>query len=267
MKEELFKIATAVTPEIFEFEFTIGTLVTRKTEYIEMLSSFESAGFTPDICEFLYLDNTLSNQFDGFRGLNKLIKKAKGKFIILCHQDVIINKDDVHSLRNCLAELSRKDPLWAVCGNAGARGPNDIVYHISYPEDVFMSKGKFPYKVSSLDENFLLIKNEANLSFSTDLDGFHLYGTDICLRAALDHFNCYVIAFNITHKSRGNLSADFFVTRKKLIKKYDNFFKSRWIQTTFTNLYLSGSGLKIFCSNAISLFFVRMKNGILKRTK
>jgi len=263
--DQLLQHAVSIAPRPHEFEFSICTLVTKKNEYAEMLASFNEAGFTSSICEYLYLDNSSENIYDGYKGLNLFLRQAKGKYIIICHQDILIAIDKLEHLTSCLLTLDKIDPNWALCGNAGAAGPNHIVYHISYPNGKQMSKGKFPEKVSSLDENFLLIKNDAHLSFSTDLQGFHLYGTDLCLNAALNSLTAYVIPFNLIHKSAGNLSPDFFSIRTAIIKKYNRFFKSRWIQTTFTTFYLSSSPFRFLFGNPLVLFFVRLKNGILKK--
>lgn len=260
--------AQSIGAATYSFEFSICTLVTKKEEYLEMLASFEQAGFNTAICEFLYLDNTLKNNFDGYSGLNLFLKQAKGKYIIICHQDILTTKDGINELRNCLSELDQTDPNWAICGNAGAAGPNHVVYHISYPGDKHLSKGNFPLKVSALDENFILIKNGTHLSFSSDLAGFHLYATDLCLHAELNGYSAYVIRFDLIHKSTGNLSPDFFALRKQLIKKYSRFFRSRWIQTNCTVFFLSNSLLERWLfGNPLALFLVRMKNSIKKKMR
>lgn len=257
--------AISITEKNYEFEFSICTLVTQKTEYIEMLNSFNEAGFTSDTCEFLYIDNSIENKYDAFQGLNLFLKQAKGKYIIVCHQDILINKDNRQDLKNLIVKLDGIDKNWAVCGNAGAMGPNHVVYHITYSNDETISKGNFPLRVSALDENFLLIKNEAVLSCSANLSGFHLYGTDLCLNAELNGYTSYAISFNLTHKSKGTVSPDFFKIRKELIKKYNHFFRSRWIQTNCTVFYISGSLFGRLCGNPVALFFVRMKNGLYKK--
>lgn len=262
-----FNIARPISLPTSEYEYSICTLVTRKAEYEQMLNSFLTKGFDEETCEYLYADNSTKNLFDAYSAINLFLKQAKGKYVIICHQDILINKDDIHVLRKCLATLDQKDSNWAVCGNAGAAGPNHIVYHISYPDGTFMNKGNFPLKVSSLDENFLLIKNDACLKVSGNLKGFHLYATDLVLQAELNGFNSYVIPFNITHKSRGNKEESFFILRKLFIRKYDHFFRSRWIQTNSTVFHLSGSFIGKLLGNPISLFFVRMINGIKKRAK
>lgn len=260
-------IARSISSPMYEYEYSICTLVTRKAEYEEMLDSFLKKGFDEKSCEYLYADNTKSNTFDAFLAINLFLRNARGKFIIICHQDVLIDKDDIETLRNCLTSLEKKDPRWAVCGNAGAAGPNHIVYHISYPDGTFMNKGAFPIKVSALDENFMLVKNSALLKVSNNLEGFHLYATDLVLQAELNGYTTYVIPFNLTHKSRGNRDNSFFIIRKALIKKYNHFFRSRWIQTNSTVFHLSGSFIGRLLGNPVSLFFVRMLNGIRKRAK
>ncbi|WP_421945292.1 hypothetical protein [Pedobacter sp.] len=263
----ILNIASSIQAENYAFEFSICTLVTRKQEYNEMLQSFLAKGFSEDKCEFIYADNTEKNNFDAFSAFNLFLKKAKGRYIIICHQDVLINKDGYDELIRCLGQLDNLDTNWGVCGNAGAAGPNHIVYYISYPDGTFMNKGKFPLKVTGLDENFLLVKNSANLKVSNNLNGFHLYATDLVLQAELNGFSSYVIPFNLTHKSRGNRDGDFFRIRNELISKYNRFFRTRWIQTNSTVFHLSGTFLGKLSGNPLFLFFVRMWNGLQKRRK
>lgn len=258
-------LSEVTVDKCYEYKYSIGSLVTRMEEYHEMVDSFITAGFNKDECEFLFINNTHTNSTDAYQGINLLLDKAKGQYIIICHQDILINKDKRTNLDQQLAGLDRLDPKWAVCGNAGAAGPNYIVYHISYPNDVFKHKGNFPLKVSSLDENFLLVKNSARLALSSDLSGFHLYGTDLCLNAELRGYNSYAIAFNLIHKSYGNRDKNFYAIRKKLIHKYDRFFRARWIQSPSTVFHLSGSLLARLSANPVSLFIVRMINGLKKR--
>jgi hypothetical protein len=247
------------------YDFSICTLVTRKDEYHEMIESFQNSGFGTDLCEYIYADNTKTNTFDAYKAINLFLRQAKGKYIIICHQDVLINKDNINDLRARLAELDTKDPNWGICSNAGAAGPNNVVYHISYPDSGFMSKGKFPLKVAAVDENFILVKNNALLKVSNDLKGFHLYGTDLCLQAQLNGYSAYAVTFNLTHKSRGNIDENFYQIRKDLVNKYDSFFKGRWIQTNISTFYLSGSSFKFLWANPLALFIVRMFNGIKKK--
>jgi len=259
--------AIAVRKPIFEFDFSICTLVNNRQEHGEMMDSFEKAGFSSGNCEFLYIDNTEKNNFDAYAGLNVMLQRARGKYVILCHQDILLKFDNRERLEQRISELEALDPKWVVAGNAGAAGPNHIVYKVAYPDGSVANKGSFPLKAQSLDEHFLLVKNGSGVSLSGDLYGFHLYGTDICLQAALKGYNSYVIDFLLLHKSRGNPDQSFDECLKNLVKKYNRFFRSRWIQTTVAAFYLSGTGGTQFNNNAMSLFGIRMWNGLKKRLR
>lgn len=221
----------------FPIRYSICTLVTNHSEYTEMVNSFIGAGFNGDKCEFIFADNTLSNDFDAYRAINRFLREARGKYIIICHQDVLIEHDGEPVLRTCLDELDELDPHWGIVGNAGAKDLYQTPMVITQSGE-FIRKGKFPSKVSSLDENFLLLKAESNLAVSRDIVGFHLYGTDICLHAESLGWTCYVIDFNITHKSSGRMNQSFHDISKQLQAKYQRFFRGRYIRTTITRFYL-----------------------------
>jgi len=263
--QELLAQATPVQERVFSLDFSICTLVSNRQEYKEMMTSFVEAGFSLSTCEFLYVDNSNKNQFDAYAGLNIMLQRAKGRYVILCHQDVLLSFDKRDRLEQRIAELHALDAAWAVAGNAGAVGPNYIVYKVSYPDGTLKNKGKFPLEAQSIDEHFMLVKNAAGLSFSADLSGFHLYGVDLCLQAAAKGYKSYVIDFHVLHKSRGNVDNNFRRCRKNLVKKYSHYFRSRWIQTPSTSFYLSGSLVIKVNKNPISLFCIRMWNGVKKR--
>lgn len=220
--------------------YSICTLVTDWPQYEAMVTSFKQAGFGED-CEFLYVDNATRNKYDAYAGLNRLLSGARGRYVICCHQDILLTHDKRADLEARLAELEAQDPLWAVVGNAGgASDLNQLCVRITDPYGENRRQGAFPFKAYSLDENFLLLKRAANLGFSADLTGFHFYGTDICLLANTAGFQCYVIDFHLTHHSKGNKNASFYDCERALIQKYRGAFRSRFIRTTCTRLFISG---------------------------
>ena len=241
--------------------FTFGALVTDWQMYESMRISFASGGFTEPDCEFLVIDNSKGNQLDAYQGLNQIIHQAQGEYIILCHQDVLaIDKREV--LETCLAELNQKHPRWAVCGNAGGVGLGRLAIRISDPHGEDTRREKLPARVQSLDENFLVLRAAKNLGFSGDLQGFHFYGTDICLQAEHLGYEAYVIDFHLRHLGRGNLDDSFWQQKKALQNKYRRFWRSRTVQTTCTSLPLSTSRLYLWL-NAQKRY--RKLMGILKR--
>jgi hypothetical protein len=233
-------------------------MVSNFAEYDEMLQSYIDAGFATSFTEFLYVDNSNGNKADAYQSINYFLQNAVGEYIILCHQDILLCHDKLDKLESCITELDQLDPRWAIMANAGASGIKDIVYRITEPNNVFKRRGNPTQKVVSVDENFILVKRSANLALSTNLDGFHLYGTDLCLIAHILGFNAYVVNFNLLHKSKGNVDAKFYKIKAQLLQKYEAAFSGRFIQTTCTNFYLSGSPLlnKLF-NMRLSMFFVR----------
>lgn len=223
--ENTNKLAKALQKPEFTYQFSICTLVTRKAEYEEMLTSFIEAGFTENTCEFLYLDNSVANDYDAYTGVNIFLKQAKGKYIIICHQDVLLNKDNIQDLESCLKELDKIDPNWGLCGNAGGVAPNHIVYHISYPSRD-MSKGAFPIKVKSIDENFIVVKNHAQLSVSGDIKGFHLYATELCLIAEIKGYTAYAVKFALHIRAMEKLILHILIYRNKFQISITSFLET-----------------------------------------
>lgn len=241
----------------YGFKYSICTLVTDETQYREMMQSFIEAGFDTTLCEFLIADNTQENKFDAYRAINRFLQEARGKYIIICHQDILANYDQEHVLKRRIAELDSLDSKWGIAGNAGAKD----LYHISTvitEKGKLFRKGKFPSKVISLDENFFLVKAEANLALSADISGFHLYGTDLCLLADCMGWNSYVIDFNITHKSSGKIDPTFYEISEQLQKKYQRFFRGRYIKTTITRFYLGSKWISWFMNLAFIKSTVRL---------
>lgn len=221
--------------------FSICTLVTNFDEYQEMIATFENAGFNDDITEFIYVDNSNDNSDDGFSGLNKFLNLATGKYIILCHQDILLKYDHIDVLNRCITELDALDPNWAILGNAGFNGLTEKYCRISDPWGDNTKIGQLPAKVKSLDENFLLIKNEANLALSHDLNGFHMYGTDLCTIASFLGWNAYVIDFHLYHKSGGNCNESFTLAKKSFIDKYAKLLSTLYIRTTCTPMIITSN--------------------------
>lgn len=225
--------------------YSICTLVNDKAEYACMVRSFIKGGFDPAFCEYLYLDNSQENRFDGFRGYNHFLNRARGEYIILCHQDILLFDDRREDLERRMRELEKKDPDWALLGNAGGIALGNRAVHITDP-DGDHNTGIFPAEVNTLDENFIVVRKSANLSLSHDLSGFHFYGTDICLIARLRGYRAWVVDFNLFHKSRGNCNEQFRQVKRALISKYRIAFQGRYVETTCTRFYLSGSGIRNF---------------------
>lgn len=227
----------------FTYRYAICTLVTDLDEYGRMLESFVAAGFTNNDCEYRYIDNSAGNSFDAYKGLNLFLQNADAEYVIICHQDILLQYDNRDVLEKRIAELNTLDPNWAILGNAGTNNPYLLSMVITHADRVTHKVGVLPSKVNSLDEDFILVKKSANLGLSGDLSGFHLYGTDICLIASCMGYNAYAVEFSLLHLSMGNKNASFYALSKALQNKYSFFFRSRYIKTTITRFFLSSNGI------------------------
>lgn len=200
--------------------FSICTLVTDPAAYAAMRESFAARGFTPDVAEFLYLDNSSGNRWDAFAGIPLLLAAARGRHVILCHQDVRLIEDGAVVLSERLAALERIAPCWAIAGNAGRTAEGAYRIRISDPHGEDVRRGELPARVVSLDENFLVLRGGVPLGLSRDLAGFHLYGADLCLHARLAGRSAWVIDFHLRHLSAGRVDAAFHALQARMEAKY-----------------------------------------------
>ena len=127
-----------------KFKYTIGTLVTDREQYRSCVRSFRLAGFVEEDCEFLYVDNSQQNSHTAYDGFNHILNHAQGEYVILCHQDVLLDFDGRTELDQALSELGVKDPLWAVAGNAGGVGSGELAIRITDPHKVDHRSHKLP---------------------------------------------------------------------------------------------------------------------------
>lgn len=227
----------------FAKKYSFCTLVTNFDEYLEMIQSAKLAGFDREDVEYFYIDNIGQNSEDGFSGINKAFKNVRGKYLIFCHQDIVFKFDNINKLDECIADLEAKDPNWAVVGNAGKKENGEIILRITDPHGDNSKLGNFPEEVVSLDENFLVLNRSLSLSTSFDLEGFHLYGLDICRNANYLGYKNYVIDFHLLHKSGGKIDHSFIKAQHAYsilehTRKNRNFYT-----TTCTNFYVSSSSI------------------------
>jgi hypothetical protein len=233
------RLGGASTPE-----FSLCVMLTDWHEYAECLDSFTARGFDATTCEFLVVDNSAGNRADAYVASNEFLQAASGQYVVLCHQDVLLLEQDIDALRGALAEVDRIDPHWGLCGNAGHDAQGYAAFNLVHPDGVAIVGKPFPKRVVSLDENFIVVRREANVALSRDLEGYHHYGVDLCIVADVLGWNAYVIDFFLRHKSMGTVDGRYLASRDRIAAKYRRAFRSRWIQVvTRSPLFLSGSVL------------------------
>lgn len=208
-----------------------------------MRASFQARGFDGATTEFLTVDNTMGNRRCAYRGLGDMLDAARGAIVILCHQDVRLIADGAAELAARLAALTARDPDWAIAGNAGATEDRDLVLRISDPYGEDQRRGTLPARVVSLDENFLVVRAAAGLRPSPELAGFHLYGTDLCLRAREAGRSAWAVDFHLRHLSAGRVDAGFRAEQARFERHWGaRLPRPMRLRTTCTTLDL-GSGI------------------------
>jgi hypothetical protein len=224
-------------------KYTIGTVVSDCTQYGKMKRSFIDAGFTPEDCQYIAINNMGANRFCLYSGGNKIIEKAIGDYIILAHQDVVACYDSRQDLDKRIDELNELDPNWAVAGNAGATEDNQWFVRVTDKYGVDYKQGIFPHKVTMVDGNIIIIKRSSMVAFSNDLSGFHYYGWDICLNADVRGFNSYVIDWHVAHLGDGTVDKHFFDCKDAFEKKWGRAFRYRTLGAFDHDMVTLGSML------------------------
>ncbi|MEA1916538.1 MAG: acyl esterase [Campylobacterota bacterium] len=239
--------------------FSICTLVTDMSEYKSMVESCNSAGFSDENSEFIYIDNTKSNKYDGYSGVREFLNRAKGQYIIIVHQDVLFEFDTKDTLLKCIDEVTKKDDSWALLGNAGYSGLTKKAMRISDPYGKDVAIGSLPQQVLSLDENFIVVRSSANLAISNDINGFHFYGTDLCLLASMIGRSAYVIDFHVFHKSAGSCGSNFYEVKERFMQSYTKKKAALFVRTPCTNMFLSASKILNRCMNFKLIFSIKKR--------
>jgi len=225
--------------------FSFVSLVTNPEQYTAMVESFIAKGFTTDICEYLYGDNRGGNAFDGFSGLNRLIRAARGTYVICLHQDVVASDDGIDVLEERLADLHRCDPNWGVAANAGRVGKR---YHlrISDKHGMQRKRGDLPSQVDVVDENFFILRRDRLVFLSYDLKGFHLYGLDIVLKAQALGLTAYAIDFLVTHMGAATVDERYLACQDQFEAKMEKLMPNRVVQTLAEPIELRGHRYRFF---------------------
>jgi hypothetical protein len=221
----------------------IFTFVTDRDGYSQMRHSFELAGFTPEQASFTELTGTgQSGEPEPYSTITRLVADLSEPFFILCHQDLRLDQGHrIDDLIGAVRDLEERDDRWAVAGNAGGTKALRVVRSLADPHGG-PTDTRFPARVHSLDENFLVIRTGTELSCSPQLSGFHLYGTDLCLNALDQGRQPYVIDFRVRHLSRGTRDAGYARARDRLVAHWGSRFVACYVRTTIEVLFLSRLG-------------------------
>lgn len=136
---------------------------------------------------------------------NDALEKAPTPLVVLAHQDVYFPNGWLHKVRDAVDKISAIDPSWAVLGVWGVTTAGNHTGHMYCAGLREELGGEFEggAPVRTLDEAVLIVRRSSGLRFDPGLTGFHLYGTDLCLTAAIRGLGSYAISAYCVHNTNG----------------------------------------------------------------
>lgn len=218
--------------------FSVCALVQSQDRYDRLIASFHRLGFTAETSEFLAADNRNGNRFDGYSWQRALLARARGRYVIFCHDDIELIDAGHDALLAALEDLTTRDRDWLLAGIAGGRFRPDahsrlmLTFHVSDIYGADRRRGAMPARVETLDECFILMRRSRPVLPSLDLSGFHFYGPDLCLQAELQGGSAWAIDFHLRHHGRGTKGQSFTDCRDRFVAKYRGIFPGRALHCT-----------------------------------
>jgi GT2 family glycosyltransferase len=174
---------------------------------------------------------------------NAAIRCAKSDNLIFTHQDVKFTDKWFDKLVNIIESC----PDWGIIGCAGIGRKfsirnigkwggykhSQVAVGVVYGSDNEIKPSwdgiKDTMKVHCVDECLFVLNKKTKLIFDEDLNGFHFYGTDICLQARAKKYGVYAANLPIIHYGKYSTSmsdASYWKLFHMLHKKWSHKFKT-----------------------------------------
>jgi len=198
---------------------------------------------------------------------NDAIDKSENDLIVFVHQDMIFPKPWVSQLLTSVTFLDSQAPNWGVLGCGGTAADGHGRGHLySTGLGVLGEPFECPVPVRVLDEIVLIFRKSSGLRFDDTLPNFHLYGTDICLRAEKAGRTNYVIPAFCIHNTHPGLilPQEFYDCCNHIRQKWKGFLP---IQTPCIRITRSNFPIYSRRLREAYLRYVRRKEAIGERVK
>jgi hypothetical protein len=185
--------------------------------------------------ELVAIDNSRNAYRSAAQALNAGGERARGKYIMFVHQDVVLTSsswlESAERLLDSVFDLG-------VAGVAGKsqKGPWTLsnIENGSPPHPAGHFRIAFPTVVQTLDECLVIVPGSVFAQHKFDeqvCPDWHLYVVEYCLRLKQTAFQSYVIPLSLYHKSTGfPLPKAYYSTLSNISQKYRGNY--RHIYTT-----------------------------------
>lgn len=186
--------------------------------------------------QFLFLENNTQSLSQVYNKAIDLALETEKDYLVLCHDDVIIESDIPYKLPDILrsdydmvgvagaTQCKLSEPaLWHIMGGQG--NLHGAVAHGNVTEKAMTSFGPYPKRVLLVDGVFMAIHRRVfeKIRFDdTNPTGFHFYDLDYCLQAHKAGFKIGVSDIMITHASPGlkEFTPEFNEGQKWFLEKW-----------------------------------------------
>lgn len=174
---------------------------------------------------------------------NDAIARSANDLIVFAHSDMLFPKSWLSDLGRALDSLEATDPCWGVLGCYGVTLERKFSgYLYSNGQGFCGAPFEVPTPVQTLDEIILIIRKSSGLRFDERLPHFHLYGADICLRAAQKQMTSYAISAFCVHNTHRNLilADDFYACYRRFKKIWKGYLpvQTSCVRVTKFDLYM-----------------------------
>jgi len=216
-----------VSRNIYNVDVSFITCVNNLTQYRNYIVGSLFMNETKKNYEIIPIMN-YGNPYSAAQALNIGIEKARANIVVLCHQDVLFYNNWIDLLFNRINEIEIKNKNWGVIGTAGITPKDEtlgIVYNIKGKLQWNSTKGKTVYPVQVVDEHCMVIRKDSGLKFDEKtFNGFHFYGSDLCLTALSKNMQNYGILCPLVHDSAsGSMSSG-----RREFMRFLNALANKW---------------------------------------
>lgn len=174
-------------------------------------------------CERVFIDNTKNRFSSAASALNYGASKAKSKYLLFAHQDIVFN-DQKQLLR--IYRSLEENPSFVI-GSAGVRIGEKGIFSTMIDGSEKTPAGS--HTITSLttcdvlDECLMACRKDVYEKIRFDpitCDYWDLYVVDFCLAAKCKGYSVGVVPLNVWHVSPGSPKKEFYQCVSKLLKKY-----------------------------------------------
>lgn len=187
---------------------------------------------------------------------NDAIEKSVNDLIVFCHQDMFFPAPWITQLASILDCLQIRDPNWGVLGCCGITFDGRLRGYVYSSGVGIIGEPAEPAEVQTLDEIVLILRKSSGLRFDERLPHFHLYGTDICLRAATRGMKNYAISALCIHNTYQDfdLPKEFFECCQHVKREWRQFLPIRT-----TCIRITTSNIPIYLRRCEQLYFKHIR--------